>query len=95
MYLLARSRVGRDINRHHYTPAEIASASQRPVVQRLFELIRLRNTHPAFNGRFEVLPSVAHQLHLRWATEAGDEIVLAADLAAGTMVVRGSGLPVV
>lgn len=92
MDLLARSRVGRDINRHHYTPAEIASAAQRPVVQRLFELIRLRNTHPAFNGRLEVLPSGAHQLHLRWSTEAGDEIVLEADLAARTMGVRGSGL---
>ena len=92
MDLLAQSRVGRDINRHHYTPAEIASAAQRPVVQRLFELIRLRNTHPAFNGRFEVLPSGAHQLHLRWSTEAGDEIVLEADLAARSMGVRGSGL---
>jgi sucrose phosphorylase len=95
MDLLARSRVGRDINRHHVTPAEIAAATQRPVVQRLFELIRLRNTHPAFNGRFELLPSGVHQLHLRWSTEAGDEIVLEADLAARTMGLRGSGLAVV
>jgi sucrose phosphorylase len=94
MDLLARSRVGRDINRHHYTPDEITTHLQRPVVQRLCELIRLRNTHPAFNGRFEVLPSGSHQLHLRWATEAGEEIVLEADLAARTMVVRGSGLAV-
>ena len=64
--LLARSGVGRDINRHHYTRAEIDAELQRPVVQQLCELIRLRNTHPAFGGRFESLPAAAHELHLRW-----------------------------
>ena len=29
MDLLARSRVGRDINRHYYTPAEIGSSSTK------------------------------------------------------------------
>jgi len=38
--LLAKSAVGRDINRHYYTPEEIDEALQRPVVQSLFELIR-------------------------------------------------------
>ena len=66
MDLLARSGVGRDINRHHYGPAEIDEALQRPVVQRLCGLIRLRNTHPAFQGRFEVLDGPAHTLGLRW-----------------------------
>jgi sucrose phosphorylase len=67
MDLLARSGVGRDINRHHYSPAEIDEALQRPVVQRLCGLIRLRNTHPAFQGRFQVLDGAAHELNLRWA----------------------------
>ncbi|MBN8487175.1 MAG: sucrose phosphorylase [Burkholderiales bacterium] len=67
MALLARSGVGRDINRHHYTEAEIDAQLQRPVVQRLCELIRLRNQHPAFNGRFELLASEVHELHLRWS----------------------------
>lgn len=66
MALLARTGVGRDINRRHYTPAAIDEALDRPVVQRLLDLIRLRNSHPAFGGRFEVLPSEAHQLCLRW-----------------------------
>jgi sucrose phosphorylase len=67
MALLDKSGVGRDINRHHYSPAEIAAALQRPVVQRLFALIRLRNTHPAFGGTFEVIDSPAHELRLHWS----------------------------
>jgi sucrose phosphorylase len=50
MDLLARSGVGRDINRHHYTRAEIEGDLTRPVVAALIGLIRLRNTHPAFAG---------------------------------------------
>jgi sucrose phosphorylase len=66
MDLLARTQVGRDINRHHYDEAEIARDSERPVVRRLIELIRLRNAHPAFGGRFQVEPSDAAELRLRW-----------------------------
>jgi sucrose phosphorylase len=64
--LLQRSGVGRDINRHRYTPAEIAADLQRPVVQALLRLIRLRNEHPAFDGSFESVVSDAHTLDLRW-----------------------------
>jgi sucrose phosphorylase len=66
MQLLERTRVGRDINRRYYTPHEINEATNRPVVARLFELIRLRNTHPAFNGTFELAQSPDHVLDLRW-----------------------------
>ncbi len=55
--LLRRTGVGRDINRHYYTPAELNDQMQRPVVRSLFELIRFRNTHPAFAGDFHLLPS--------------------------------------
>jgi sucrose phosphorylase len=48
--LLGRSGVGRDINRHHYTVAEIDEALHRPVVRALLELCRLRNSVPAFDG---------------------------------------------
>jgi sucrose phosphorylase len=54
MELLARSGVGRDINRHYYKPAEIKAALARSLVQRQLELIRLRNTHPAFAGKIAV-----------------------------------------
>jgi sucrose phosphorylase len=58
--------VGRDINRHFYDEAEIASDCARPVVRRLIELIKLRNRHPAFCGEFRVEPSGDDELHLRW-----------------------------
>ena len=64
--LLTRSGVGRDINRHHYSRAEIKAAMQRPVVQDLLRLIRLRNRHPAFNGHFELQDSPPETLALQW-----------------------------
>ena len=70
MALLAQTRVGRDINRQRFTPADLALAMGRPVVQRLIELIRLRNTHPAFQGTFTLDASDAHTLALRWANGA-------------------------
>jgi len=66
MVLLARTQVGRDINRHHYTGAEISDAQSRPVVKDLMELIRLRNSHPAFQGVFSLEPSSDHVLELVW-----------------------------
>jgi sucrose phosphorylase len=66
MDLLARSQVGRDINRHHYGEDEIARDCERPVVRRLIALIKLRNEHAAFGGAFSVEPSADDELHLRW-----------------------------
>ena len=86
MALLKASGVGRDINRHHYTRAEIDAAMQRPVVRRLCDLIRLRNEHPAFNGRFEVLDAPDAQLALRWQHQ-GRTATLHVDLKAGRAVV--------
>jgi sucrose phosphorylase len=79
MPLLDRSGVGRDINRHHYGQAEIDQALERPVVQDLIRLIRLRNTHPAFQGEFELLSSADQVLALRWHRD-GDEAMLTVDL---------------
>jgi len=64
--LLARTGTGRDINRRFYTRAEVAEALKQPVVADLCELIRLRNTHPAFNGEFTLLPSAEGTLAMRW-----------------------------
>jgi len=66
MGLLARTGVGRDINRHYFSQTQIAAALKLPVVQSLFELIRLRNTCEAFNGEFELLESADQSLHMRW-----------------------------
>lgn len=86
MALLKASGVGRDINRHHYSRAEIDAALQRPVVRRLCDLIRLRNTHPAFNGRFEVLDAPDAHLALRWQHQ-GRSATLRVDLQAGRALV--------
>lgn len=97
MALLAKSGVGRDINRHHYTPQEIAAALQRPVVQRLLALIRLRNAHPAFGGQFSVgdTGSDDSRLLLRWQ-QGAHWAELQADLRAGTgrIVHASAGGPV-
>ena len=61
-----RTQHGRDLNRHNYTWAEIETAMEQDVVQRLLRLMRLRSTHPAFNGTFSLLPSDSGVLILRW-----------------------------
>ncbi len=81
MDLLASTRVGRDINRHRYGRDEITEAAQRPVVQRLMDLIRLRNSHPAFDGQFECLSCGENELRLRWRN-ASHVAELRVDLAA-------------
>lgn len=70
MALLERSGVGRDINRHYYTRTEIDAALQRPVVADLCALIRLRSTHPAFQGHFEMPDADDDVLELCWHNAA-------------------------
>jgi sucrose phosphorylase len=78
--LLRRTGVGRDINRHYYTATEVSAAMNRPVVQSLQSLLRVRNTHAAFDGRFTIEPSPADRLVLRW-TENSEWVQLDADLS--------------
>ena len=53
MELLKRTNVGRDINRHYYTTAEIDANLERPVVRALNALAKFRNELPAFDGDFD------------------------------------------
>jgi len=66
MELLARSRVGRDINRHYYTSAEVQASLEKPVVRRLMDLMRVRNSHPAFSGNAQVETPSAQRLAISW-----------------------------
>jgi sucrose phosphorylase len=68
--LLARTGVGRDINRHYYSRTEIDHALEEPVVARLLDLIRLRNSHSAFDGTFEMADSADDVLDLGWRNGA-------------------------
>ncbi len=52
--LLARTGVGREINRHRYTAEEVDAALARPVVRALLALCRFRNTLPAFDDDVDV-----------------------------------------
>ena len=48
--LLERTKEGRNINRHYYTKEEVDENFQRPVVEQLRNLMRFRNSCPAFEG---------------------------------------------
>lgn len=80
--LLKHTGVGRDINRHRYSALEIQEALKQPVVRRLCELIRLRNTHPAFGGRFALMDTADSLIRMRWTSDS-DWAELRVDLATG------------
>lgn len=81
MELLARTGVGRDINRHHYTDEEITAALDLPVVRALSRLARLRNTLAAFQGDCRI---EAHDAGLRITRTAGDShATLEVDISSG------------
>lgn len=75
MDLLAKTLVGRDINRHYFTSEELPQALERPVVKKLIELIQFRNNHPAFNGDFHIDDSDEHTLNLRWQNGAARAVL--------------------
>jgi sucrose phosphorylase len=89
MTLLSKSGIGRDINRHYYTPEEIERAIQRPVVLSLFDLIRFRNNHPAFNGSFSMPETRDSGITMRWDNGV-DWAMLVVDFASGSYSISNS-----
>jgi sucrose phosphorylase len=89
MELLQRTGVGRDINRHYYTQAELHERLKAPVVRSLLDLIRFRNAHPAFGGDFQVHNSDHSSLVMEWRKRA-DWARLDVDLAARRAVISHS-----
>jgi sucrose phosphorylase len=69
MTLLARTGVGRDINRHYFTADELQQHLRRPIVARTLALLKLRNTHPAFAGVFDASGSTRDRLVLAWSLD--------------------------
>lgn len=55
----------RDINRKNYSMEEIKAECARPVVRRLLSLMRLRNSHPAFQGDIVVEDTPDHLLKIK------------------------------
>ena len=81
---VARTGEGRSINRHDYTMTEIEAALDRPVVQRLLALVRLRGTHPAFHGRLAVDVPEVGTLRMTW-TSGDASCSLEVDVREGSM----------
>ncbi len=74
MELLAKTQVGRDINRPYLTAKSVNDALQKPVTKALIELIRIRNCCDAFNGEFSINAQQA-LLTLSWTSaEASAEL---------------------
>jgi sucrose phosphorylase len=73
---------GRSINRHDYTTREVVAAIQRPVVKRVFDLIRLRNVEPVFDGSLDVVAPDPATLRLNWRL-GDDACELEVDLGSG------------
>jgi sucrose phosphorylase len=44
----------RRINRHNYGETEISRQVQKPMLQRMYQIMRFRNTYPAFGGTVEI-----------------------------------------
>ncbi len=70
MELVERTSVGRDINRHYYSRQEIREELQRPVVDALLSLIRLRRRASAFDGSFSLPACPDQSIVLRWDAPA-------------------------
>lgn len=86
--LLESTKVGRNINRHYYSAAEISQEVKRPVVEKLCEMIRWRNTNEAFNGQMIIHETESDNLlHLEWLN-GNSSAVLKADLKTFHFVVE-------
>lgn len=78
MGLLARTNVGRDINRPYLDRDQVRADLNRPVVKALTQLIQLRNTCKAFGGEFNV-KGLDDKLWLNWSHDQ-DSAVLEVNL---------------
>jgi sucrose phosphorylase len=70
--LFAKSGQGRDVNRHHYSPAEIEQALKTEVTQAIIAMARIRRS-AAFEGNFSWQVLAADKLAMSW-TGASEEL---------------------
>lgn len=79
MELLSKTNIGRDINRHYYTKEELTAHLQKPVVQKLRQIMMLRNNHQAFNGEFTLMKTTSDNLTIKWNKDK-EWVLLSIDL---------------
>lgn len=87
--LMERTNFPRNISRHNYTKEEIEAEVQKPVVQKLCKLMRLRNEFPAFDGKAIVSDLPDHMLEITRESN-GKKAVLLADLVTKEFTIRCS-----
>jgi sucrose phosphorylase len=87
--LLEKTKEGRNINRHSYSKREVAREVNRPVVQKLLRLMEFRNTHPAFDGDFELIECGDTELVIQ-RESGGDFAELRADFGTKTFSITYS-----
>jgi sucrose phosphorylase len=79
----------KEINRTTLSVEDIEKGLQTPVVGNQLKLLKLRNTHPAFNGTIEIIPGKPNGLHLSWRNS--DHVAtLEADLRSHSFTVSWS-----
>jgi sucrose phosphorylase len=88
---VTRTGEGRAINRHDFTIGEIEAAMRRPVVRRIVELIRLRNSHPAFDGQLCVEALDPRTISLTWTNDESS-LVLMVDFGTGEATLDDAGI---
>jgi sucrose phosphorylase len=64
--LLEKTKEGRNINRHYYTQEEIDVEVERPVVQKLFNILKFRNSNPAFDGDIQIEQLDENNVVITW-----------------------------
>ncbi|NNF21377.1 MAG: glycosidase [Saprospiraceae bacterium] len=79
----------KEINRSNLSMEEVRYRMQFPIVQDQLDIIRLRNTHKAFDGNIEIRESKENELILWWTN--GDHFAqLTADLSGHTFSIKSS-----
>lgn len=79
----------RSANRHNYSIDEIAHDVAKPEVQLFLEVVRFRNSFPAFNGEFSQHSPSDGVLELTWAGD-GCSTTLVADFGSAWFVVSST-----
>ena len=65
----------KEINRTTLTNSDVEQGLKKTVVRDQLELIKLRNTSPAFNGELEISGTEEQRLHLTWKNQASIAIL--------------------
>ena len=87
---VVRTGEGRAINRHDFTADEIRRSLDRPVTTRVIDLVRLRNTHPVFEGAVCIETDDDRSIRLRWQN-GEHRLELDIDFADGRAAVTNGG----